>query len=276
MLKSNTSARRTADSTETPYRYAAYATRIRTILLSAHRYVAYTSDIGESFRPVAHPWLVRSAYGISWAYLAGDVANEGYKAYVRNRRILCPQGDDYRKATSPVSSTSQDSRKSDAVSQGKSSSIAPQSPASRAHPMPWNDPDSDTWTPWKTTRIPLSEDYRSVMAQRAVFSGNCEHGIAGLHHPFRSQILWPRTQGRQVCSRPHLGTHRGKFKRKCNSLAFLTDHTPTVIARPLSRPILTLHLRQASRTCRRMGLPQRILGHWRPGRSAIQGDTNSV
>lgn len=27
------------NSTETPYRYAAYATRIRTILISAHRYV---------------------------------------------------------------------------------------------------------------------------------------------------------------------------------------------------------------------------------------------
>lgn len=35
----------------TKLRYAAYATRLRTILLSAQRYVAYTSDIGESFRP---------------------------------------------------------------------------------------------------------------------------------------------------------------------------------------------------------------------------------
>jgi fission process protein 1 len=56
---------------------------VRTILKSAHRYVAYTSDIGESFRPVAHPWLVKTAYGISWLYLIGDVANEGYKAYSR-------------------------------------------------------------------------------------------------------------------------------------------------------------------------------------------------
>lgn len=81
------------DSTESSIRYAAYASRVRTIMLSAQRYIAYTSDIGESFRPVAHPNLVRAAYGISWAYLAGDVAHEGYKAYIRNQKILHPQMD---------------------------------------------------------------------------------------------------------------------------------------------------------------------------------------
>jgi fission process protein 1 len=78
------------DSTDSNVRYAAYATRIRTILLSAHRYVAYTSDIGESFRPVAHPNLVRAAYGISWLYILGDVSHEGYRAYWHNQRILDP------------------------------------------------------------------------------------------------------------------------------------------------------------------------------------------
>ncbi|WYZ45940.1 hypothetical protein EsH8_IX_000165 [Colletotrichum jinshuiense] len=78
------------ESTESNLRYAAYATRIRTILMSAHRYVAYTSDIGESFRPVAHPALVRSAYGISWLYILGDVSYEGYKSYWANQRILNP------------------------------------------------------------------------------------------------------------------------------------------------------------------------------------------
>ncbi len=50
-----------------------------------------TSDIGESFRPVAHPYLVRGAYGVSWAYILGDVGYEGYKAYWHNQRILNPQ-----------------------------------------------------------------------------------------------------------------------------------------------------------------------------------------
>jgi fission process protein 1 len=78
-------------STESNVRYAAYAARFRTILLSAHRYVAYTSDIGESFRPVAHPWLVRGAYGVSWTYILGDVSYEGYKAYLQNQRVRNPQ-----------------------------------------------------------------------------------------------------------------------------------------------------------------------------------------
>jgi fission process protein 1 len=32
------------DTTDTSIRYAAYASRIRTIMMSAHRYVAYTSE----------------------------------------------------------------------------------------------------------------------------------------------------------------------------------------------------------------------------------------
>lgn len=79
------------DSTDSGVRYAAYASRLRTILLSAQRYVAYTSDIGESFRPVAHPNAIRAAYGISWLYLGGDVCYEGYKAYNRNLAVRDPQ-----------------------------------------------------------------------------------------------------------------------------------------------------------------------------------------
>ncbi|KAK7429865.1 hypothetical protein QQZ08_003484 [Neonectria magnoliae] len=79
------------DSTDSNLRYAAYGSRLRTILLSAHRYVAYTSDIGESFRPVAHPNWVRAAYGVSWAYLIGDVSYEGYKSYLHNKRVLNPE-----------------------------------------------------------------------------------------------------------------------------------------------------------------------------------------
>lgn len=44
--------------------------------------------MGESFRPIAHPYLIKSAYAISWAYLIGDVSHEGYKAYVRNEKVI--------------------------------------------------------------------------------------------------------------------------------------------------------------------------------------------
>lgn len=153
------------DSTDTPYRYAAYANRVRTILLSAHRYVAYTSDIGESFRPVAHPWLVRSAYGISWAYLLGDVSHEGYKAYLRNRRALVPPGETYKDASELPQ---------DQVIRGMAT-------GNIAGPLKGlngkESTENDTLTPWPTMEISLAEDYRMVMAKRAVFQGIASMGL---------------------------------------------------------------------------------------------------
>lgn len=131
------------ETTESSLRYAAYASRVRTILLSAHRYVAYTSDIGESFRPVAHPWLIKGAYGVSWAYLAGDVAHEGYKAYIRNERVLHPE-----RAPDKAQSEAKEPGLS---GPGVGQAIAP--------------------------KIPAIEDYRTVMVQRAIFQGLASMGL---------------------------------------------------------------------------------------------------
>ncbi|KAL3475274.1 mitochondrial 18 KDa protein-domain-containing protein [Aspergillus californicus] len=150
------------DSTDTPYRYAGYATRVRTLLLSAHRYVAYTSDVGESFRPVAHPHLVRSAYAISWAYLLGDVSHEGYKAYLRNRRVLAPPCEAYKDA----SDLTQSQIVFGMVTGDVAGSLTSTTPSSE-----------ETLTPWPTTHIPLIEDYRMVMAKRAVFQGLASMGL---------------------------------------------------------------------------------------------------
>ncbi|RHZ69282.1 hypothetical protein CDV55_107587 [Aspergillus turcosus] len=146
------------DSTDTPYRYAGYVNRIRTILLSAHRYVAYTSDIGESFRPVAHPYLVRTAYGISWTYLLGDVAHEGYKAYLRNRHVLAPPGEAYKDAKHLSANE---------VVKGMATGDMGGPSADAAGEL----------APWPTTRIPLIEDYRMVMVKRAVFQSIASMGL---------------------------------------------------------------------------------------------------
>ncbi|KAL1741088.1 mitochondrial 18 KDa protein-domain-containing protein [Schizophyllum fasciatum] len=69
-----------ADSTDSQVRYLAYGARLRTALRAGQRYIAYTSDVGEAFRPVVPPWVVTAAYGVSWAYLLGDVSFETYKA----------------------------------------------------------------------------------------------------------------------------------------------------------------------------------------------------
>ncbi|KAG6335048.1 hypothetical protein ID866_4050 [Astraeus odoratus] len=76
-------ADRNVDSTDTDVRYLAYGARLRTALRAAHRYIAYSSDVGEAFRPLVSPAVVRTAYGISWLYLSADVSYEAYKAHRR-------------------------------------------------------------------------------------------------------------------------------------------------------------------------------------------------
>ncbi|KAI9719934.1 MAG: hypothetical protein M1828_005972 [Chrysothrix sp. TS-e1954] len=149
------------DSTESNARYAAYAARARTILRAAHRYIAYTSDIGESFRPVAHPYLVKGAYGISWAYLIGDVSNEGYKAYTHNQATLRAQKE----------------REDTTVLAKPSISIPPAtiSPSATATDTALA-ASKDLINPTPITISPL-EDYRTVMAQRAIFQTLASMGL---------------------------------------------------------------------------------------------------
>lgn len=182
------------NSTDTPYRYAAYANRIRTLLLSAHRYVAYTSDIGESFRPVAHPILVRLAYGVSWSYLLGDVGHEGYKAYLRNRRALAPPGEAYKDAKD----LSQDQ-----VLKGMATGNLGLTPSEYA---------GGSLMPWGTMEIPLIEDYRTVMAKRAVFQGFASMGLPAL--TIHSVVK-----------------HSGRFMKSTKSV-FLRTWTPIGVCQP--------------------------------------------
>jgi fission process protein 1 len=58
-------------------RFLAYFARFRQLINSmnaARRYLAYSSDVGESFRPILHPKLVTASYGLSWAYVIGECA----------------------------------------------------------------------------------------------------------------------------------------------------------------------------------------------------------
>lgn len=61
-------------TTDMALRYLAFTGFVARIM----RYLAYTSDFGEAFRPIAHRYVVKASYGISWAYVVGDV---GYEAY---------------------------------------------------------------------------------------------------------------------------------------------------------------------------------------------------
>jgi len=73
-------------TTETNARYLAYLARVRNIaflLGNSARYLAYTSDVGEAFRPVIPTRVVQAAYAISWAYVITDVGIEGYREHNR-------------------------------------------------------------------------------------------------------------------------------------------------------------------------------------------------
>lgn len=152
---------RASDSTESDVRYAAYAARVKTILRSAHRYVAYTSDIGESFRPIAHPWLIKGAYGVSWAYLIGDVANEGRKAYVSNQAILNPDGALPTTADADIPAPSTLAKAESLAKEAATSSLQAAKHLGSATPG----------------AIAPLDDYRTVMAQRALFQSIASMGL---------------------------------------------------------------------------------------------------
>ncbi len=80
---------------------------------------------------------------MSWAYLIGDVGYEGYKAYLNNQQNLYPS------IPGVTSARAADARDAGSVSER----IPPHG------------------------HVPASEDYRSVMLQRAVFQGVASMGL---------------------------------------------------------------------------------------------------
>jgi len=64
---------------DTQLRYLGYVGRLGRLVKSVSRYLAYTSDIGEAFRPIVPPNVVKAAYAISWLYVGTDVSVTGYQ-----------------------------------------------------------------------------------------------------------------------------------------------------------------------------------------------------
>jgi fission process protein 1 len=133
------------------------------VMVLTHEY----ADIGESFRPVAHPYIIRSAYGISWLYIAGDVANEGYKAYMRNQRLVNPE-----MAEEPVHGNIVDKAKSLKDTFTNTAHV-------RAGTSSGNG-SSLTGGEIVPGSVPAIEDWRAVAAQRAVFQSVASMGLPAL------------------------------------------------------------------------------------------------
>ncbi|KAI5308874.1 hypothetical protein KEM55_004648 [Ascosphaera atra] len=163
------------DTTEGPIRYLAYFRRLRNLAVTSQRYLAYTSDIGESMRPVVPRPLINCAYLITSLYIIGDVANEGIKAYHRNMRVLAPATEAYHDATTHSAYQFQPSATHHVQRVSPEPSIL-QETLSKNHPQPWKDPEIDTEgeildgvLPWSSKKIPMREDWRAVIAERATF-----------------------------------------------------------------------------------------------------------
>ena len=66
---------------EGPARFLAFAARATRLLAPYSqqvRYLAFSSDVGEAARPVVHPKLVTASYALTWLYVLGDTAFEGF------------------------------------------------------------------------------------------------------------------------------------------------------------------------------------------------------
>lgn len=87
---------------------------------------------------------------MSWAYLAGDVAHEGYKAYCANQRVLHPE-----LPREAVKERYADARKD-------------------LPPLEGQAEEGALVVPGKVTPL---EDYRTVMVQRAIFQGLASMGL---------------------------------------------------------------------------------------------------
>jgi fission process protein 1 len=245
------------DTTDTSLRYAAYATRIRTMMLSAQRYVAYTSDIGESFRPIAHPYLVKGAYGVSWLYLIGDVSHEGYKAYCRNQKTLHPEK--YLETTEKDGKVELVGTSTNIFSKVKE---AAKNATSTEGIKMGSAVSAITGGQVSPGLVPAIEDYRAVMAQRAIFQAVASMGLPAftIHSIVRySGRALKDVKNKTLRTWGPIGVSRNYINTQGVSSANIS------VARSCSRALPALHVRRARRARHRMALLQRFQGIRRTG-----------
>jgi fission process protein 1 len=73
------------DLKDGPARFAGLMGRVGLVLArtakAGSRYIAYSSDVGEAFRPLVSPTFVKASYGVAIAYIATDVGLSVYKEH---------------------------------------------------------------------------------------------------------------------------------------------------------------------------------------------------
>ncbi len=91
------------DLQDGPARFLGLAGRVGVVLArtakAGSRYIAYSSDVGEAFRPLVSPAFVRATYGIAYAYVLADV---GFAVYGEHNRSADKADYDQRVARAGV------------------------------------------------------------------------------------------------------------------------------------------------------------------------------
>jgi len=126
---------------------------------------------------------VRAAYGVSWAYLTGDVAYEGYKAYLRNERVrnphLYPQEADGEEGKKGVVGEKLTKRMEAVVGSerlAKGTEMVRRA-GTKVGVLEEGGRGKEEKLEVERGHVPAIEDWRSVMAQRAVFQGVASMGL---------------------------------------------------------------------------------------------------
>lgn len=209
------------------------------------------ADIGESFRPVAHPYLVRGAYGVSWLYLAGDVANEGYKAYMRNQRVLHPEtandvahGNIFEKVKSLKNAATDTSGVKAGGVAGEGSNL--------------------TGGEVAPGRVPAIEDWRAVAAQRAVFQSVASMGLPAF--TIHSIVRYSGQYAKKNIKNAKLRTWGPIGVSATRNLSISHGTRLISVAGYRRRTLPPIHVRPPRRGCDRVGLPHRVQGdRWPTG-----------
>jgi len=68
-----------------PIVYSSWIARTLPKLVAEQRFLAYTSEVGESFRPLVPKYLVNATYGISICYVGADVWIHAHNMHKNNK-----------------------------------------------------------------------------------------------------------------------------------------------------------------------------------------------
>lgn len=138
----------------------AYTSRLQTMTGASEHYWTRTAAAGASTKPILPRSFLRCAIGLTGIYMIADLTNEGIRAYHQNMRALAPPTEAFHDAT-PLSRPMQAQFNSGLTASSVYSPL-PASPVLEVE-------NKSSFMPWGAKTVPVKDDWRAVVAERAVF-----------------------------------------------------------------------------------------------------------